>query len=520
MDEKKNNGPQEPRDSAFGDTMASGGPVKGPGQAPPASEGPPPESATHCPATIGKHYRVVRKIGEGGMGTVYEVEHTRMGKRFAAKVISKEFATSQDAIRRFELEAIAASRIESPHIVQVVHMDTEGEVTYIIMELLKGRNLAVLLMKREVPLPLAVEIARQTAKGLIAAHEAGIIHRDLKPENIFLISQEGRLYVKILDFGISKIKQGAESDSKLTKTGQIIGTPLYFSPEQARGLAGIDGRTDIYSLGVILYEMATLRPIFDAKSPIDLMVKHATEQPVPPRSVNPAVPEPLERVILKCLAKDPAGRYQTAAELLAALDGISAGPLERDIVLNATTTTDPRLDASGQTGPVSLPAGGSGKKRSKALLSVIVGMLLLAVVAAAAVFVVKGMGAAKTKGAGTDNGGPLAAAKDAGADEGPGPAIAPPAADAGEETGGAAAVRLAITTTAPGAEVWIDGKPAGPAPFDGAIAKDGTGHEIEVRAKGYLSKKVPFTADADFSQEVTLVKAKKKPDVEGIKTTQ
>ena len=280
------------------------------------------------PENIGRSFRVVRKIGEGGMGVVYEVEHVRMRKRFAAKVILDRYARDREAIRRLEIEAIAASKIESSHIVQVTHLDTEDDVTYVIMELLRGRSLADTIQEGPTALPLAVEIARQVARGLAAAHGAGIIHRDLKPENIFLTEREGSLHVKILDFGISKIVGVETPDASLTRTGQIIGTPLYFSPEQARGLAGIDGRTDIYALGAILYEMATGGPVFSAPSPIDLMHKHMHEQPVPPSSRNPGVDGTLEKVILRCLEKEPADRFQSADELLVELDRLTIGHVD------------------------------------------------------------------------------------------------------------------------------------------------------------------------------------------------
>ncbi len=468
-----------------------------------AGENFPPVRGGESPHTLGKFYRVTRQIGEGGMGVVYEVEHTKMGKKFAAKVISKFFASDPDAIKRFELEAIAASKIDSPHIVQVVHLDTEGEYTYIVMELLKGKNLAAVAHKKILSVQLAVEIARQVARGLIAAHEAGIVHRDLKPENIFLTNQDGQLYVKILDFGISKIKQGPDSNVRLTKTGQIIGTPLYFSPEQARGTMDVDGRTDIYALGAILFEMVTGRPVFEAQNPIDLMMKHATEPPPRPSTINSAVPAELERIILKCLAKEVNERYQTAAQLYADLAAFQTEPLAREAIVSITTQTDPLLQMID-----SAPVGMTAIKKKRGTEKILIGSSVVIVIAA----VVAGtwyltIGGGKTP---TRESKPKARLEDVFRKTNTSSA---PIAEGGSGTGATIAapqeVTLTITSTPDGAEVWVGDKLLGKTPFIYKASRNETEYAFELKAKGYKPEKVILKASGDEARHIAMTKIKK-----------
>jgi serine/threonine protein kinase/surface antigen len=473
------------------------------------------------PRTLGRFYRITRKIGEGGMGVVFEVEHTKMGKKFAAKVISRSFASDRDAVKRFELEAVAASKIESPHIVQVTHLDTEGEFTYIIMELLKGRSLAELINKRPIPVHLAVEIARQTAKGLIAAHQAGIVHRDLKPENIFLINQEGALYIKILDFGISKIKLGPDSNVRLTKTGQIIGTPLYFSPEQAKGASELDGRTDIYALGVIFFEMVTGRPVFEANNPLELMLMHASQPPPKPSTIVSGLAEPVEAIIMKCLEKNRDRRYQSAAELLDDLEALDAQKPDKDTVVKATSVTDPIMHISDSTRmEISVKRKKTGKSRT---VAAVIGILLLvAVVAGAAAYYFLVMSKA---GEGGEEAGPSVGKVDETTVEGEGGTeVEEETAEEAPEGEGkveeAAPVTLSITSTPDGAEVALDGKVVGTTPFLHKVKKDGTEYTFEISAKGHKTESVTVKADDDAVRHVKLARIKKAVKMDGIKTEQ
>lgn len=269
---------------------------------------------------LGGLYKVEERIGEGGMGTVYAARHIHLNKRFAVKVLSPKIAQLKQAVERLHQEAVAASSIDHDNIVDVVSFDTteDGEV-FIVMELLQGKSLAELLEDGPVPLRRAVHIAYQMCRALHAAHERGIVHRDLKPENVFIVRKEQADFVKILDFGISKVKSAETEEVRMTKTGQLIGTPLYMSPEQAKGEQDVDRRADIYAFGVILYEMVTGTPPFEGGNYFQLLWKHGNEAPEPARSRNPDVPEALDAVLLKALSKAPEDRFQTMAELEAAI---------------------------------------------------------------------------------------------------------------------------------------------------------------------------------------------------------
>lgn len=276
-------------------------------------------------ATLGGLYHVQRLIGVGGMGRVYEATHTHLGKAYAVKVLPEARANKPDAVQRFLREAKSATRIDHEHIVKVVNCDTDEEHRlFIVMELLDGENLGDRLEARgALPVDESVEIARQTGEALQAAHDAGIVHRDLKPENIFITQKNGRDFVKVLDFGISKIKTPDHGDPKLTATDQIIGTPLYISPELAKGVSVVDHRTDVYALGVILYEMLTGSPPFTGQNHFQLLYKHGNEAPDPPsqRSKQANIPPHVEAAVLRAMEKDPANRFQSMNELCDALRG-------------------------------------------------------------------------------------------------------------------------------------------------------------------------------------------------------
>ena len=275
-------------------------------------------------ATLGGLYHVQRLIGVGGMGRVYEATHTHLGKAYAVKVLPEGRADKPAAVERFLREAKSATTIDHEHIVKVVNCDTDEEHRlFIVMELLDGENLAERLVRGPLPVDEAVDIARQTGEALQAAHDAGIVHRDLKPENIFLTQKHGKSFVKVLDFGISKIKTPDHGDPKLTATDQIIGTPLYISPELARGMSVVDHRTDVYALGVILYEMLTGSPPFTGQNHFQLLYKHGNEAPDPPsqRSKTANIPPHVETAVLRAMEKDPADRFETMDAFCHALRG-------------------------------------------------------------------------------------------------------------------------------------------------------------------------------------------------------
>jgi len=298
-------------------------------------------------AVVGSSYQITRMIGEGGMGRVYEARHTRLAnRRFAVKVLHDELARHTDVLARFEREAESASTIAHPNVVEVVDVQhlPDGR-PFIVSEYLDGEELGALLDRLGVlPLPAAIRIVRQLCRALGAAHARGIVHRDMKPENVFLVGDLAAPKVKVIDFGISKQDHGA---AKLTRTGMVMGTPSYMSPEQARG-EDVDHRTDIYALGGILYRAVTGHKPYEGEDGAMVLTQVLTEEPLRPRAHNPEVPEPLELLIQRAMARDPSERHATTAELeadLAQLDG-TPEPLDGPIPSIPPAAIQPRETTS------------------------------------------------------------------------------------------------------------------------------------------------------------------------------
>ncbi|MDQ2642484.1 MAG: protein kinase [Myxococcota bacterium] len=307
-------------------------------------------------------YRIVRLIGEGGMGAVYEGLHTLIHRRVAIKVLHAGVVERAEAAMRFEREAQAAGRIGSPHIVEVLDLGSlPSGARYMVMEFLEGESLGSRI-ERGVLSPIDLyPIAAQLLDGLIAAHGTGIVHRDLKPDNVFLQQRPSGDFVKLLDFGISKFGVlNDDSGLSMTRTGAVMGTPFYMAPEQARGSKQVDHRADLYAVGVILYECLTGQVPFRASSFNELMFKIALEDPRPLRSLAPHVDEPLAAIVTKAMSREPAQRFSTAVELRQALTSWAktVDPVRASLVSPPLTGSPSTLPSNSQNqGPDSLNVG-------------------------------------------------------------------------------------------------------------------------------------------------------------------
>ena len=269
---------------------------------------------------IADRYRVVEKIGEGAMGTVYRAEHVQISKVMAIKLLHREVERNAESVLRFHREAEAASRLNHPNTVQVFDFGrTKAGSLFLVMEHVPGDDLGKLIAKNgPMPFGRVAHICAQVAGSVADAHAAGVIHRDLKPENIVVAPGPDGDLPKVLDFGLAKLFAG-NVGTPVTSSGTIVGTPYYMSPEQTQGRE-LDGRSDVYAMGAIMYECVVGKPPFEAPNPIGILSKHLSEEPTPPSHRSPlSVPAEADAIILRCLQKDPADRYQTAEELRRAL---------------------------------------------------------------------------------------------------------------------------------------------------------------------------------------------------------
>ena len=455
-------------------------------------------------------YRVEELLAVGGMGAVYVGTHTKLRKRVAIKVLNPQLSTPP-MIERFHREAITASQIGHEGIAQVTDLGTSaaGE-PFLVMELLEGESLAARLKATgALPIEVACELGCAILSPLGAAHRAGIIHRDLKPDNVFLVRQSRGEMVKLLDFGISRAT-GLEGEFRLTTTGLVLGTPYYMSPEQARGDNVVAPQSDLYSLGVMLYEMLIGRVPISGDNYNQLMYRVMMSEYTPPRQLRPEIPEALERLIVHAMASDPAHRPSSAEEFERALLGFCR-PTFRDNTIERISAqqmggfspafTPPPMSRSG-LGPPALGtaqtvAAGQvpAKKSRKGLIAVLALFLISGGVTAAIVM-------AKSNDVAPPPSTPTAPIAPPVAQNPPPPALTPPPAVP-------ATITLRFAITPPDAQVEIDGKHADADQV--TVQKDDAKHHIHIVAAGYQPHDEDIRFDETQRLTIELEKVAAKP---------
>jgi serine/threonine-protein kinase len=481
-----------------------------------AQEAPPADP--YLGRVVDGRYRVESVLGEGGMGIVYLISHAVLGKRMALKVLRGDMARDSEVVQRFVQEAQSATQIGHPNIVDISDFGKMPDGSaYFVMEYLDGRSLTDLVARGgSIPMQRAVHIVRQIASALEAAHERGIVHRDLKPDNIYVVKQgEDDSFVKVLDFGIAKV---GGASSKLTKTGMIFGTPHYMSPEQAAG-QGVDRRTDVYALGVIMYEMFAGRVPFDGDTFMGILSKHMFQEPVPPSQVLGASLGALEDVILRALAKKLDARYPSMSDLIADLDRVQSGaPVTRGGIAPPGNLADV-LEPPSRT---ELRLGRATPEPEDTAATLPVASRMPLVIGAAALLGLFGAGAAAgayvlatepatTEPATTSPVAPATAAPPgtttspavAGSPTAPSSAVAPPSGVI--RAGEAAVVTVTIESVPPGAEVLLDGAIVGRTPL--VVPRPTSGErEVVVRLRGYDESRVVMLPTSGSSVSVTLAR--------------
>ena len=442
--------------------------------------------------TVG-NYVVRDKIGEGGMGVVYLAEHPRIGRKVAIKVLLPQLSQNAEVVSRFFTEARASSAIKNEHIIDIIDFgELPDRSSYITMEWLDGESLASLLEReRALPLSRVQHIARGIGRALTAAHAHGIVHRDLKPDNIFLVTHgDDRDFVKVLDFGIAKLMTdecGVEAPGAKTRTGAIIGTPVYMSPEQCRGVS-VDERSDIYSFGIIVYQMLTGQVPFAAEGLGDLLLKHMTEAPRPLRELVPSLSEEVERAVLQALEKDPQRRYARVDQLVAALGVVPSGVFSALPVPPAAHRAT-HVSATDTIGAAAGERRSAPAARGTSWAWIALPLALGGVVAAAKLWPSHG-----------DQGGIVG-------DVAPHAAVrtVPPSANVAPlPTVGERQVRFEVRATPKEAEIRVDGV-VQPNPWSDTRVADGAQHDVTIAAPGYVPEHARVTLDRDVVVARTLV---------------
>ena len=492
-------------------------------------------------------YQILAELGKGGMGAVYLAEHKLIGRKAAIKTLLPHFCHRPEIVRRFFNEAKAATAVKHPGIVEIYDMDVQDDgAAFIAMEYLEGETLKAHLRRHKgLPVEKAIELVRQTASALAAAHSKGVIHRDLKPDNIFIVPDpEIGERVKILDFGIAKLIEGDDAGEHRTNTGTVMGTPSYMSPEQCRGAGKVDLRADLYSLGCIFFELVCGQPPFIRDGSGAVMGAHMYEQPPPPRTLAPSLSPALDAFILRLLAKNPDERFATATDLLHALPGArlptnDGGMVMSGMVTNRPATPLPSVAQVEQTtlsnasaavglGPTHAahvaPAAATGISRRWMIIAAPV--LLSIGVGSVAVFI----GGFDEREAETvtvvasENGKhntPTEADQQANSEE---PETAAPdepsvpeaeSIDSATEIAEQALITIVIKSSPPGAKVFVKGatERLGKTPLEHQVKPSNEDLAFVLKKRGYKQQEIVFPGNEDGSKEVMLKETtrKKKP---------
>ena len=428
------------------------------------------ESSSLIGFALEDRYTILKEIGRGGMGIVYEAEHVELGKRVAIKVMLDKYANDDEAVVRFKREALAASRIGNPHIIDVSHIGAAPDGRpFVVMELLDGEPLTR-VMERTGPMPAwrAIQIMRQVLRAVGAAHAKGIIHRDLKPDNIFIVNRDDQHdFVKLLDFGISKMIDTGEqiAATRLTTTGVVMGTPLYMAPEQAMG-SPVDRGVDIYAAGVILFEMLSGRPPFNETNYNMLVAKLITASPPHLADLRRGLPTALVDAVHRALEKEPENRFASADAFAQAL------PTDRAL-------SEPNLEVMHTLGPdASVSAVPSTMRKPPSKRGWLIGAGAVVVVGAVVVIGVVASGGEPSSGTTATSVAPVPAPV-------PAPAPAPGPAPGPGPTPPPTTGKLEVKTIPSAAQVKIDGNDAGSTPLEVTLSPGR--HHIHVELAGYRS---------------------------------